>query len=63
MDLSRPLSLLRFAVAAHDVPLAVALARALGPAADSELRCMSRLRCATGERPLLTAALDVVAST
>ena len=63
MTLSRPLELLRFAVAAHDLPLAAALARALGPMADRELRTMPRLTPRRGDRPLLTAALDLVAST
>jgi uncharacterized protein (DUF2336 family) len=63
MTLPRPLALLRFAVEAHDVPLATALARALGPAADRELRAMARIRPCRVDRGLLSAAIDIVAST
>ena len=63
MTLSRPLILLRFALEARDVPLAAALVRALGPAADRELRRMGRLVPRAADRPLLSAALDIVAST
>ncbi len=62
MTLSRPLALLRFAVEAHDLPLATALARALGPVADRELRTMPRITPRRDDRPLLTVALALVAS-
>ncbi len=62
MTLTRPLALLRFAVEAHDLPLATALARALGPVADRELRSMPRIRPGPVDRLLLSAAIDIVAS-
>lgn len=63
MTISRPLLLLRFAVEAHDLPLATALARTLGPVADRELRVMPRIIPRRDDRPLLAAALDLVAGT
>lgn len=63
MGLDRPLRLLRFALETHDLSLAQALARALGPGVDGELRSMPRLGAVTErDRPLLRAALEAVAS-
>jgi len=63
MALDRPLRLLRFALETHDLGLAHAVARALGPSVDGELRSMSRLRGMTDrDRPLLRAALEAVAA-
>ena len=62
MPLTPPLLLLHFAIATHDAPLAIALTRALGPVADRELRAMPRVLPWRTERPLLCAALDVLAS-
>jgi hypothetical protein len=61
MTPSRSLSLLRFALEARDTALAVALARAIGPAADRELRAMPRRRAVRTPGPLLV-ALDALAS-
>ena len=61
MTRDRPLVLLRFALEHSDLPLAVALARALGARADAYLREMSRIVAPLGERGLLGAALELVA--
>ena len=63
MALDRPLRLLRFALETHDLSLAHALAHALGPGVDGELRSMPRLG-GTVERDgrLLRAALEAVSA-
>ena len=61
MNLNRPLLLLRFALECHDLRLADALIRRLGPIADRELRRMPRIRGANGRAgPLLLTALELV---
>lgn len=62
MTPDRPLQLLRFALENRDVPLATALARALGARADACLREMPRIAGPFGERRLLRAALEMVAA-
>ena len=60
MNLNRPLLLLRFALECHDLRLADALIRRLGPLADRELRRMPRLRSVNGgDGPLLLTALEL----
>ncbi len=62
MTTDRPLQLLRFALESRDLPLATALARALGIRADACLRDMPRMSGPYGERRLLRAALELVAT-
>ena len=62
MTPDRPLQLLRFALESRDVPLATALARALGARADAYLRDIPRMSAPSGERRLLRAALELVAA-
>ncbi len=61
MTTDRPLQLLRFALESRDVPLATALARAIGARADACLRDMPRMVGPSSERRLLRAALELVA--
>ena len=62
MTTDRPLKLLRFALESRDVPLATALAHAMGARAEAFLRDMPRVAGPYGERRLLRAALELVAT-
>ena len=62
MTPDRPLQLLRFALESRDVPLATALARALGSRADAYLREMPRIAGPFVERRLLRVAIELAAA-
>ncbi len=61
MTSNRPFQLLRFALEQRDVPLATALAQALGAGGDKLLRDMPRLANLRSDGRLLSAALELVA--
>ena len=62
MPSDRPLRVLRHALEAGDLALAVLLARRLDPCADAALCALPRLRVRPRDHVLLSLALDVLAS-